>query len=64
MQYVVQVVDESDLPAGMDTVIVERSDGTAVMLVTGRPAQVWLAMRAWEDSREARCVPSLLYAVS
>lgn len=64
MRYVVQVVDESDLPAGVDTVIVERNDGTAVMLVSGRPAEVWSSMRAWEDSQEAQCLPSLLYAVS
>lgn len=63
MQYVVQAVQPDELPEGTDVVIVERADGTAVMLVCGRPAAVWAAMRSWEASREAACLPSLLYAV-
>lgn len=63
MQYVVQTVEDNELPEGIDAVIVERADGTAVMLVSGRPAQVWAMMRGREDSLESELIPSLLYAV-
>lgn len=63
MQYVVQAVEDGELPEGVDSVIVEQTDGTALMLVSGRPAQVWRFMRAWEDTQEPCTVPTLLYAV-
>lgn len=63
MRYEVQPVEVGDLPAGVDMVIVERCGHPAVMLVAGRPAQVWAAMRQWEDSLDPTGVPSLLYAV-
>ena len=60
MQYEVKAVDADELPDGVDAVIVERGDGTAVMLLTGRPAQIWAAMRGWEDTQEPCTVPSVL----
>lgn len=61
-----QVVDDGSLPDGHDVVIVERrSPLPAVMLLAGRPAQVWRAMRAWECSHDQPASPSkLLAAVS
>lgn len=44
-------------------VIVEQEHGSAIMLVAGRPAEVWRAMRQWEDSVEPPHIPSMLYAV-
>lgn len=64
MDYVVQVVDDGEL-AERDIVIVERGpDLPAVMLLSGRPAEIWRAMRAWEDTREECTIPTQLYAVS
>ena len=63
MQYEVHEVGAGELPGGADVVIVERGDGTALLLLTGRPAQVWAAMRSWEESCELPAVPSLLFAV-
>lgn len=64
MRYEVKVVDADELPDGADVVIVERGDETAVMLLTGRPAQVWALMRAWEDTCEPCTEPSVLLAPS
>lgn len=64
MRYEVKVVDADELPDGMDVVIVERDDETAVMLLTARPAQVWAAMRAYEDTLEPCTEPSVLLAPS
>lgn len=63
VRYEVQAVEEGELPDGTDVVFVDRGDGTAVMLVSGRVAEVWAMMRAFEDSREPSSVASLLYAV-
>lgn len=64
MQYEVQIVDDAAMPAGHDVVIVERGPlEAAVMLLCGRPAQVWRAMRQWENSTEPCDLPSLLFAV-
>lgn len=63
MQYEVRIVEQSDLPEGTDMVIVDRGAESPVMLLGGRPAEAWLAMRAWEDLQEPCSVPSLLYAV-
>lgn len=60
MQYEMKVVDPGELPEGTDVVIVERGDGTALMLLAGRPAQVWAAMRAYEDTVEPCDLPSVL----
>jgi hypothetical protein len=62
MRYEVQAVNADELPEGTDAVIVERGDGTAVMLVADRPAQVWAAMRQWEDTLEPCTEPSVLLA--
>lgn len=63
MEYEVQIVDDGSL-AGRDMVIVERGPGRpAAMLLCGRPARVWAAMRSWEDSRDCG-TPTLLYAAS
>lgn len=68
MKYEVRIVDDNDLPAGRDLVIVERGPGQPpVMLLSGRPAQVWCATRRWEDSLDechADDVMTLLYAAS
>jgi hypothetical protein len=66
VQYEVQVVEDSELPEGHDLVIVDRGDRLLpVLLLAGRPAQAFLAMRAWESVCEQREAPStLLHAVS
>jgi hypothetical protein len=63
MKYDVRAVEDDELPEGVDRVIVEREDGSAVLLVSGEPARCWRFMRAWEDTLEPREVPTLLYAV-
>ena len=68
VKYVVQIVNEDELPDGLDMVIVERGDAKPpVLLVSGRPAEVWRAMRALEDAHGPAHVPAaaptLLYAV-
>ena len=64
MKYVVQIVEDDEMPDGRDVLIVERGPlEAAVMLLCGRPAQVWRAMREWEGSHEPCDLPSLLYAV-
>lgn len=65
MRYEVQTVDAAELPTGHDMVIVERGPQLpAVMLLTGRPAQAFRAMRAWEDTQEPCVIPTMLYAAS
>ncbi|MET1062187.1 MAG: hypothetical protein ABWX71_04775 [Aeromicrobium sp.] len=62
MNYEVQVVDDGDLPEGHDLVIVERGpDQPHVMLLCGRLAQAFLAVRQLEDLYETPCVPTELY---
>lgn len=61
MRYTVQTVADHELPAGVNKVIVERGDGTAVMLLNGEPARCWHMMRAWEDSLEPATVPTVLF---
>lgn len=64
MNYQVQVVADHELPEGVDLVIVERGPHERpVMLLSGRPAEAWAAMRAYGDAVEPRYVPSLLHAV-
>lgn len=63
MQYVVQTVEQGELPDGVDLVIVDRGDDDPVMLLSGKPAEAWTAWRQWEDTIEPRMLPSLLYAV-
>lgn len=61
MQYEVQTVEDHQLPDGVDHVIVDQGGGTAVLLLSGRPAEVWAAMRAWEDSVEPSERPSICH---
>lgn len=64
MQYEVQVVDDGDLPDGRDLVIVERGcDLPAVLIMSGRAAKVWRAMRDWEANVDHPDLSILLYAV-
>lgn len=60
MQYTVQIVADHELPNGVERVIVEREDGSAVMLINGNTARCWSFMRAWEDSLEPCTVPTVL----
>lgn len=60
MRYQVQVVGDAEMPEGMDRLIVEREDGTAVLLLSGVYAECWRFMRAYEDTREPCDVPSVL----
>jgi hypothetical protein len=65
VKYEVRLVDDDELPEGRDLVIVERVPGeAAIMLIAGRPAQIWRAMRDWEAQHDVPDSPSLLYAVS
>jgi hypothetical protein len=69
VQYEVRIVQDGELPDGCDAVIVERADSVALMLLSGRPAEVWASMRRWEDSHhqsgcEQLAAPTvLLFAV-
>ncbi len=70
MQYAIQVVGDDDLPQGVNKVVVERNDGTALMMINGELARCWRFLRAWEDTLEPCTVPTimlpaapLLYAV-
>lgn len=64
MQYDVQAVDQDELPVGLDLVIVERGGGQPpVMLLSGRPAEAWLAMRTYESVFKCAGEPSMLRAV-
>lgn len=65
MQYEVKVVQDHELPEGTDLVIVDRGPHTApVMLLSGRPAEAYNAMRKWECMLGAGNESTLLYAVS
>ena len=63
MKYIVQAVEDNELPEGITLVIVEREGGPNLLLVAGEHARGWHFLRAWEDSREPCEVPTLLYAV-
>lgn len=53
MKYQVQVVGKDELPAGVERVIVERRDGTPLLLLTEAAAGTWLMMQRWEaDQRQ------------
>lgn len=60
MRYQVQVVGIDEMPEGIDRLIVEREDGTALLLLSGVYADCWAFMRAYEDTREPCTVPSIL----
>lgn len=60
MNYAIQIVGDDELPQGMNKVVVERPDGTALMLINGDPARVWRWMMAWEDTLEPRAAPAVL----
>lgn len=63
MKYEVHAVADGALPQGMDRVIVERTDGPPLLIISGTPARVWRFMRAWEDDCESATLPSILRAV-
>lgn len=63
MRYIVQPVDDNELPEGVTFVIVERAGGEHLLLIAGEHARGWRFLRAWEDSVESCAVPTLLYAV-
>lgn len=65
MKYEVQLVDDDAMPDGRDLVIVERGPTEpAVMLLAGRPAEVWRAMCEWEAAHDIPAAPTLLYAMA
>lgn len=59
MKYLVHAVDESQLPEGVSTVIVERDDGPPVLIISGETARCWRFMRTWEDTQEPEWQPSV-----
>lgn len=63
MQYEVQLVAQDALPGHRDLVIVERDGQPPVMLLAGRPAQAWSAMRDYEAAVGKCDEPSMLHAV-
>jgi len=63
MRYHVHVVGDDEMPEGLDRLIVERKDGTAVLLLSGVYAECWQFMRAYEDTREPCTVPTILLPV-
>lgn len=64
MRYQVQVVGNDEMPEGIDRLIVEREDGTVLLLLSGVYADCWQFMRAYEATREPRTVPSILLPVA
>lgn len=61
MQYEVQIIEDDVMPEGHDLLIVERGPGeTPMLLLAGRPAEAFLAMRAYEASLEQCPAPSVL----
>jgi redox-sensitive bicupin YhaK (pirin superfamily) len=65
VKYEVRLVDDDALPDGRDLVIVERGPAEcAVMLLAGRPAQIWRAVREWEAAHNIPESPIVLHAVS
>lgn len=63
MQYLVHIVGDHELPAGQERVIVEQTDGPPVLLLSGEAARCWAWMRAWEDTVEASCYPTVAIPV-
>lgn len=63
MHYEVKAVPATALPAGVTTVIVERTEGPPLLLISGERARCWAFMRAWEDSLEPSDVPTILQLV-
>jgi hypothetical protein len=59
MKYLVQPVDESELPDGVGWLIVERDDGPPILLISGEVARCWEFMRAWEDTLEPCWQPTV-----
>lgn len=55
-----KTVKEGDLPPGVDHVIVQRSDGPPLLILSGHPARVWEWVRHWEDSLESSVFPTVL----
>jgi hypothetical protein len=59
VKYVVETVDESELPQGVSSVVVEREGMPPLLLVSGDVAKCWRMMRAWEDVQEPEWQPSV-----
>lgn len=51
MKYEVQVVDDDELPTGIQRVIVERPDRGPLLLLTKSAAQTWSFLQAWEATQ-------------
>ena len=51
MKYEVQVVGDDQLPQGIKRVIVERPDGSALLLLAESVAGTWAFMQRWEEAR-------------
>lgn len=59
MQYAVLTVDDSELPDGVDRVIVERENEPPLLILAGEPARCWQWMRRWENTLEPPVVPTV-----
>jgi hypothetical protein len=55
VSYIVQVVGDDELPAGIHKVIVERDGLRPLLLINGEPARTWRFMCAYEAEVEAGC---------
>lgn len=64
MQYEVHTVSEDDLPPGVHSVIVERVDAPALLVINGPVAECWRFMRAWEDTHEPCDLPSVTLPIA
>lgn len=59
MHYEVHTVGDDDLPPGVHSVIVERPEGPALLLINGAIADCWRLMRTWEGTFESCEIPSI-----
>jgi hypothetical protein len=48
MNYAVRVVGSDELPEGVERVLVERMDGTPLLLLAPSAAGTWTMIQAWE----------------
>lgn len=51
MKYAVQVVDNSELPAGIERVIVERAGQAPLLILAESAARTWRFLQRWEESQ-------------
>lgn len=59
MKYLVHTVANHELPEGVERVIVERDEGPPLLIISGEAARCWRFMRAWEDTQEPACEPTV-----